>query len=344
MQKTVSEIAKLVQGQIIGEKGLFISGVAGIKDAQKTDITFIDNSKYLPLAKETKAAVILVSQKIDIKDKTLIIVDHPSLAFAKVAGIFIKDDAVSLRGIHKTAVIAKNAKLGKNVAIGAYVVVAEKAFIADGTVIYSGSYIGAKTTIGKNCLIHPNVTILGKAAIGQRVIIHSGSVIGSDGFGYVATKGVHEKIPQLGTVVIEDDVEIGANVTIDRARFDKTIIGRGTKIDNLVQIAHNVVVGEHCIIISQTGISGSVTIGKNVILAGQSGIAGHLTIGNGAVVAAQAGVTKSVAEKTMVSGYPAQPHHEARKINAHVQRLPEYVEAIKKLESKISALEAKLSR
>jgi UDP-3-O-[3-hydroxymyristoyl] glucosamine N-acyltransferase (EC 2.3.1.-) len=252
------------------------------------------------------------------------------------------EDTKHPKGIHKTAIIAKSVKLGKGVAVGPFCVIEEGAQIGDRSVIYASCYIGYKTKIGKDCLIYPKISIRDKITIGDRVIIHGGTVIGSDGFGFATVKGLHHKIPQIGTVVIEDDVEIGANVTIDRARFDKTIIGRGTKIDNLVQIAHNVVVGENSIIVAQAGISGSTVIGNNVTLAGQAGLVGHITIGDGAIVAAQAGVTKSVPPNTMVSGYPAREHESARKVIACVQRLPELVETIRDLKKRIEELENKL--
>jgi UDP-3-O-[3-hydroxymyristoyl] glucosamine N-acyltransferase len=192
--------------------------------------------------------------------------------------------------------------------------------------------------IGKDVLIYPHVSIRERTEIGSRVIIHSGAVIGSDGFGFAMVRGVREKILQIGTVSIEDDAEIGANVTIDRARFDKTVIGRGTKIDNLVQIAHNVVTGENCIIVAQAGVSGSTVLGKGVILAGQAGIVGHIHIGDEAIVAAQAGVTKSVPSGVKVSGYPAKPHETARRVNACLQRLPELYKKIKELEAKVENL------
>jgi len=214
--------------------------------------------------------------------------------------------------------------------------------IGDKSVIHASSFIGHNSTIGSEALIYMHVSIRERIFIGNRVIIHSGTVIGSDGFGFATLRGLHHKIPQIGTVVVEDDVEIGANVTIDRARFDKTIIGRGTKIDNLVQIAHNVTVGENCIIVAQAGVSGSTVLGNNVLLAGQAGLVGHINIGDGAVVAAQAGVTKSIPPNTKVSGYPAKPHETAKKVNACLQRLPQLVEKVKELQKKVEELENKL--
>jgi UDP-3-O-[3-hydroxymyristoyl] glucosamine N-acyltransferase len=214
--------------------------------------------------------------------------------------------------------------------------------IGNGTIVRPHTFIGENSKIGKNCHIHPQITIAEKVEMGDNVIIHSGTVIGSDGFGFVNIESVNQRIPQIGTVVIEDDVEIGSNVTIDRARFDKTIIGRGTKIDNLVQIAHNVVVGENSVIIAQAGISGSTTIGKRVTIAGQAGLVGHINIGDGAVLAAQAGVTKSVPPNTVVSGYPAKPHEVAKRVNACVQGLPKLYNTIAELKKKIEELERRL--
>jgi UDP-3-O-[3-hydroxymyristoyl] glucosamine N-acyltransferase len=228
--------------------------------------------------------------------------------------------------------------LGKNIAIGPFAIIEDNVILGDDTIVYGNSYIGHDTNIGTKCIIYPNVSIRERITLGNRVIIHCGTVIGSDGFGFAKIRGVQEKIPQIGTVLIEDDVEIGANVTIDRARFDKTIIGKGTKIDNLVQIAHNVIIGENCIIVAQAGISGSTIVGKGVILAGQAGLVGHITVGDGAVAAAQAGVTKSIPAHTMVSGYPARPHDVAKRVNACVQNLPQLYKRIKELEQKIEKL------
>lgn len=342
MKKTLAQIAEIVQGEVVGDKGIVITGLSGVQEAHEGQLTFVANSKYITIARTTKASAVIVPRGMNIPGKSLIRTDNPSLAFAQIASLMLEEGVHRPKGIHPTAIIASDAVLGKNAAIGPYTVIESKAKIADGTVIYSGCYVGHHTAIGKDCLIYPNVTIRERLTIGDRVVIHSGTVLGSDGFGFVQLDGIHEKIPQLGTVIVEDDVEIGANVAIDRARFDKTLIGKGTKIDNLVQVAHNVIMGERCIIVSQVGISGSVKIGKGAILAGQAGIAGHLTIGEGAVVSAQSGVTKSVPPRTQVSGYPSRPHDEAKRVNACVQRLPHYIKTIQELEKRVGELEKKL--
>lgn len=340
--KTLTAIARIVKGEIIGEKGLTIKGFSSIDEAEEGDLTFLSHRKYLPLAQKTKASAVIVPRDIALPGKSIIRTDNPSLAFAQIVAYYTKDDFPAIKGIHKTSIIAKNAKIGKNVAIGPYTVIEAKARIDDNTTIYSGCYVGAETTIGKDCLIYPNITIRERSQIGNRVVVHSGTVIGSDGFGFEAVHGVHQKIPQIGIVVIEDDVEIGANVTIDRARIDKTIIGKGTKIDNLVQIAHNVIVGENCIIVSQVGISGSTTIGKGSILAGQVGIVGHIEIGENSIIYAKSGISKSLPASSKVFGYPAQPLNEFKKINASLNRLPHYVKVIGELNRRVRDLEAQL--
>ncbi|MDD3374581.1 MAG: UDP-3-O-(3-hydroxymyristoyl)glucosamine N-acyltransferase [Candidatus Omnitrophica bacterium] len=339
MQKTLAEIAQLIDGKVLGDEKVFVTGISGIKEAREGDITFVADPKYFPLIEETKASAIIVSENILSTKKNLICTKDPSFAFSKLAVSVVGDLSHHIQGIHPTAVIADDAVIGKNVCIGPHAVIQSKVEVGDNSIVYSGCFIGYETKIGTKCLIYPNVTIRERAMIGNNVIIHSGTVIGSDGFGFNEVGGAHEKIPQIGTVVIEDDVEIGSNVTVDRARFDKTFIGKGTKIDNLVQIAHNVTIGRHCIIISQTGISGSVQLGDRVTIAGQVGIAGHLTIGEGTIVAARSGVTKSIAPKMIVSGFPAKPHDKAKRINAAVQRLPEYVKTINDLKKRIEILE-----
>lgn len=342
MQKSLKEIAKSINGEIIGNSNLVISGVSGIKEAREGEITFLANPKYAPLIEKTAASAVITGRDVKSGAKTLIHTDNPSLAFTKVVSLFTEYQIRHPKGIHPQASVAKDASLGKNVSIGPYAVIEEGVSVGDNVIIYSGCFIGHNTKIGKDSLIYPNVSIRENVIIGSRVIIHSGAVIGSDGFGYIEIEGAHHKIPQIGTVEIADDVEIGANSAIDRARFEKTIIGSGTKIDNLVHIAHNVIVGENSLIIAQAGISGSTIIGKGVILAGQAGLVGHITVGDGAIVAAQAGVTKSVLPNTMVSGYPAKPHAIAKKINACIQNLPRLYDAVSAMKKKIEELESQL--
>jgi UDP-3-O-[3-hydroxymyristoyl] glucosamine N-acyltransferase len=342
---TVKKIAGLVDGEVVGDGSIKISGASGIKEAKQGDITFLANPKYFSLMENTKASAIIVPRELKNRpmDRTVIVADNPSIAFARFVEILAPNEVVKPQGISPLAVIGKNVRRGKNVAIQPFVVIEDNVQIGDNAVVYSGVYIGHHTSIGKNVIIYPNVSVREYTTIGDRVIIHSGTVIGSDGFGFATVKGVHHRIPQIGTVVIEDDVEIGSNVTIDRARFDKTLIGRGTKIDNLVQIAHNVCVGENSVIVAQTGISGSVQIGSNVTLAGQSGVIGHIKIGDNVVVAARSGVTKSIEDNMCVSGFPARSHNEEKRIKASIQRLPKMYSKISDLEKKIQKLEGMLS-
>lgn len=342
MQKTLKEIAEFVSGEVSGNGNIIITGVCSIKEARTGDITFLANQKYLPFADTTNASAIITFLDVENLSKPIIRVENPSLAFAKAVSLFAPAQISHPKGIHPAAVLGKGVKLGKDVTIGPYTIIEDNVSIADKTIIYGNCYIAHHTKIGADTLIYPNVSIREFVTIGSRVVIHSGTVIGSDGFGFVNIKGVHQRIPQIGTVVIEDDVDIGCNVTIDRARFDKTVIGKGTKIDNLVQIAHNVIIGENSIVVAQTGISGSTVIGKGVTLAGQAGLVGHIRVADGAIVAAQAGVTKSVPPNTLVSGYPAKPHDIAKRVNACVQNLPKLYETIRELKKKIEQLESQL--
>jgi UDP-3-O-[3-hydroxymyristoyl] glucosamine N-acyltransferase len=342
MRTTAGAIAELVEGELVGDGGLLITGFSGIKEAGPRELTFLSNPKYEPLLAQAQAGAVLVPRQISCPGKTLIRVDNPSLSFTQAVNYLLKDAPdYKPQGIHPTAVIASGCKLGVGVAVGAHAVIEEGAEIGDNSCIYAGCYVGHQARVGRDCLIYPHVVVREKVILGNRVIIHSGTVVGSDGYGYVQVDGRHVKIPQTGTVVIEDDVEIGANVTIDRARFDKTTIGEGTKIDNLVQIAHNVTIGKHCLVIAQSGIAGSTKLGNYVILAAQAGLVGHLDIGDGAIVAAQSGVTKSLAAGEQVFGSPAQPLKNAYRSHAHIQRLDKYVEMIKDLRKRIEELERK---
>jgi len=338
IEKTLAELAQAVGGEVRGDDSLVIRGVSGIKEAKEGDIAFVANSKYFSLISSTGASAIITSREVSDALKPIIKTDNPSLAFAKIVSLFSSEEVTLPNGVHSSAVIGENVSLGKNVAIQAFCVIEDNASIGDNSILYAGAYVGQYARIGNDCILHPHVSIREKITIGNRVVVHNGTVVGSDGFGFAKVKGMHHKIPQIGTVVVEDDVEIGANVTIDRARFDKTIIGKGTKIDNLVQIAHNVIIGENSIVVAQAGISGSTVVERNVTVAGQAGLVGHITIGEGAVIAAQAGVTKSVPPNTCVSGYPAKPHHVAKRVNAHVQKLPEMFKKISDLEKKIDGV------
>ncbi len=333
----LEEIAKLVGGILAGDGQLPITGVSGIKDAQAGDITFLANPKYSAYLDDTRASAVIVSPEVVSSKKALVRISNPSEAFTKVATFFAIERSQKSPGVHPTAVIDKSARLGKDVFIGPHVVIENDVEIGDRVVIEANSFIGEKSVIDDESKIHPNVTLYPGTEIGKRAVIHSGSVIGSDGFGYEAVNGKQVKIPQTGTVVIEDDVEIGSNVSIDRARFGKTWIKQGVKIDNLVQIAHNVEIGENTVIVSQSGISGSTILGKNVVIAGQAGLVGHLVVGDGAVVGAGSGVTKSVPPDTVVLGGPARPIQEQRKIYVLIGKLPDLFKDVSDLKKKLEA-------
>ncbi|MBI4227799.1 MAG: UDP-3-O-(3-hydroxymyristoyl)glucosamine N-acyltransferase [Candidatus Omnitrophica bacterium] len=339
IQRTLLEVATLLGGEVVGDGETVITGVCGIKEAAPGDITFVANSRYLRLMHQTKASAIITGRDVKWAPKPLVRTENPSLAFAKMVSLMAPAEPKRPTGVSPQAIVGQRVTLGRDVAIQAFAVIEDDVTLGDRTVVYAGCYVGHHARIGADCLIYPNVSIRESVELGARVVVHSGTVIGSDGFGFATVKGAHHKIPQIGTVVIEDDVEIGANVTIDRARFGKTVIGRGTKIDNLVQIAHNVEIGENAIIVAQTGISGSTIIGQNVTLAGQAGVVGHITIGDNAIVAAQAGVSKSVPPDTQVWGSPAKPLARAKRINACIQRLPELVKTIEALSRRLEQLE-----
>jgi UDP-3-O-[3-hydroxymyristoyl] glucosamine N-acyltransferase len=345
MKMRVKEIAEIINGKIIGDENVIITGVSGIKEAKEGDLTFIANKKYKNLLYTTKASAIIVGPDINNNvNTTLIQVENPSIAFAKIMSIVGPEPIKFYPGIHPTAIIGKNVSFGKDVSIQPYSIIEDNVKIGDRTVIGAGVYIGHYTEIGEDCMIYPQVVIRERVKIGNRVIIHPGTVIGGDGFGFATVKGVHHKIPQIGTVEIGNDVEIGSNVTIDRARFDKTYIGNGVKIDNLVQIAHNVYIGDNTIVVAQVGISGSTVIGKNVIIAGQAGIIGHITVGDNAVIGGKAGVTKNVPPNTHVTGFPAREKWEDMRFQAYIRKLPELIEKIKNLEEKIEQLEEEIKK
>lgn len=333
---TLSELARWVDGDIVrGELDLSLTGMAALDAAAPHEISFLGNEKYHGKFLATRAAAVIVPRGvIDGPETTaLVAVDNPSLAFAVVVRHFAAASKKFQPGVHPRAFVDPSAKLDPSkVRIQPGVVVMAGAIIGDGSDIGANSVIGDEVVIGRDCRIYPNVTIRDRCILGDGVILHSGTVIGSDGYGYEFSEGRHVKIDQVGIVEIGDDVEIGANTTIDRARFGKTIIGEGTKIDNLVQIGHNVVIGKHCLIISLTGIAGSSRVEDYVTIAGQVGIAGHVTIGAKATLAARSGVSASLAGSTVYAGNPAQPIRDELKEQALCRRLPKLFERVKALE------------
>ena len=331
----LSEIAQFVGGELVGDRNLAITGVAGIKEAQKGDITFLANAKYLPFLRQSHASAVIASDGVDPGRLALVRAKDPSRAFTKVVSLFMPVLHRAEPGVHKTAVVAANASIGTHVSIGACAVIEEGVSIGSGCVIGPGCVIEHGVSIGLDTRLYPQVTLREGVLIGKGVIIHSNSVIGSDGFGYETVDGKHVKIPQAGSVEIGDDVEIGSCVCIDRGRFRNTRIGRGTKIDNLVQIAHNVTIGEDCLIVSQVGISGSTEVGDRAVIAGQAGLVGHITIGADAVIGARSGVSKSVPAGTIVLGEPARPIQEQKKLFAAIARLPEFFRDFAELKKRI---------
>jgi UDP-3-O-[3-hydroxymyristoyl] glucosamine N-acyltransferase len=332
MSRRLGEIASYLQGELVGDSSIEITGLAGIEEAKAGDLTFLANPKYRAFLDKTQASCVIVGMEIEKAQVPLIRHKNPYFAFSKAVELFFETKKEYPESIHSTAVLGKKVKLGKGIHLGPYVVIEDNVELKEKVTILTGSFIGANSIIGESCLIYPRVTIRENVEIGKNVIIHSGATVGSDGFGYAQEKGIHHKVPQMGKVIIEDDVEIGANVTIDRATLGATRIGKGTKIDNLVQIGHNVVIGENCIIVAQVGIGGSTKIGNNVVLGGQVGLAGHIKIGNNVIIGGQSGVTKDVPENTIVFGYPAREIKKTKKIEACLSRLPEYIKRLKLVE------------
>ena len=334
MPFTAGEIAKHVAGAVIGDGSLVLKGFAPADRAQPGDLTFAENENYFTRAEQSAASAILVAGSFACGGKVLIRVANARIAFAKVLPLFFPEP-VFAAGIHSTAAVASSAVVDASAHIGPYCVVGEQAQIGARSVLQAGVYVGAGCKLGEDVNLFPHVTLYARSELGNRVRIHSGTVIGSDGFGYVAENGVHLKVLQIGNVLIRDDVEIGANVTIDRGALGPTVIGRGTKIDNLVQIAHNVTVGEHGLIISQAGIAGSSRLGNYVIIAGQAGIAGHLKIGNGVSVAAQSGVMNNIPDGEKWIWTPAQPDRLAKRQMIALQQLPELLRRVQELEKRL---------
>ncbi len=336
MSFTAEEIARQIDGNVLGNGAVLLTGFSAAGTAKPGDLTFAENEIFFARAEQSAAAAILVDGDFTSASKVIIKVANSRIAFAKVLPIFFPEP-VFPRGIHPTAVVAATAQIDPGVHIGPHCVIEDHVRLGARCVVLAGGFIGDGCTLGEDVILYPGVTLYPRTQVGSRVRIHVGAVVGSDGFGYVLDGGVHRKIPQVGHVIIHDDVEIGANVTIDRGALGPTVIGKGTKIDNLVQIAHNVITGDHCLIVAQTGIAGSTRLGQYVTLAGQSGIAGHLKIGNKAVVSAQSGVMHEIPDGEKWLGSPAQPDRQAKRQMIALQQLPELLRRVAELEKQLAA-------
>jgi UDP-3-O-[3-hydroxymyristoyl] glucosamine N-acyltransferase len=334
MPYTVAEIAKLLGGEVVGNPSLVLKGFAPADRAHPGDLTFAENENYFARAEQSAASAIIVEGSVTSSRKTLIRAPNARVAFAKALPLFFPEP-VFPAGVHPTAIVSASAQIDPTAHIGPYCLVGERVRIGPRSVLQGLNSVGADCQLGEDVNLSPNVTLYARTEVGHRVRMHSGAVVGSDGFGYVLDNGTHLKVPQIGNVIICDDVELGANVTVDRGALGPTIVGKGTKVDNLVQIAHNVTVGEHCILVSQCGIAGSTKLGNNVILGGQVGLAGHLKIGNRVSVGAQSGVMTNIPDGETWLWSPAQPDRTAKRQMIAMQQLPELIRRVKDLEKKL---------
>ena len=342
MNKKLKELAEWVDGTVVGDGEIEISGVASLEEARAGQITFISNPKYLSHLSKTNASAVIVSKEVTQADKPLLCVTNPQLALAKVLTLFSRKP-YQPKGIDSKAWISPTARLGKDVTVYPFVYIGDRCSIGDRATFYPGVTVDEDSSIGEDSILYPNVSVYPGTIVGKRVIVHSGAVVGSDGFGYVKEGKRNVKIPQVGIVEIEDDVEIGANTTIDRATLGKTIIGRGVKIDNLVMLAHNVVIGEDSIIVAQVGIAGSTKIGSNVTLAGQVGVKDHVEIGDNAMVGAQAGVIFDLPGSQGYHGSPALPQREYIRAITTLPKLPEMRKTLLDLGKRLQKMEEALS-
>jgi len=333
---TTGELAELLGAELKGDENLLLEGVAALDVAEENELSFITDRRYKQLLEETRAGCILMKKESDFgipEGKTVLLVEEVEDALERAAEALLPSQPEYPKDfVSPYADISPEARIGSDCYVGPFCIVEKGAVIGDGAVLVGNLFVGEDAVVGDETLLYPGVFIGARCRIGKRVIIHANAVVGSDGFGFRQKDGEHIKLPQRGIVVVEDDVEIGAGVCIDRARFDRTVIGAGTKIDNLVHIAHNVRIGKRCLLIAQVGIAGSARIGNGVIIAGQAGIDGHIRIGDRVVVAGKAGVTKSLPDGITVAGYPAQEHIKEKRIRALRRRLPELVRRIERLE------------
>ncbi len=334
---TLGDIAAAINGHLIGDGGIPIHDIGGIQAASEGEITFLTHVSYTKYLAQCRASGVIIGKKTsleDVKGMNVIVVDNPELAYILVAQMFAAPPSM-LPGIDRLASVSTETDIAPSASIRPFACIESGVFIGERVTIHSFAYIGSNSTIGEGSVIHPHVTIYPGTKIGKNVTIHANTAIGSDGFGYVWDGTKHAKIPQIGSVIIEDDVEIGANVAIDRASLGSTVIGKGTKIDNLVQIAHNVTIGQNSIIVSQVGIAGSARIGNNVVLAGQVGVKDHTTVGDGVMAGGGTGITKDVPAGSLIWGTPHAPHKEWMKLQIYIKKLPSLFERIKKIEKKL---------
>ena len=339
MKITALELSKIVSGKVEGNAEEIITGANGLVEAQAGQISFLGNLKYVKDAIDTKASVIFIGEDFDasqLKAKTFIRVKNAQYAFSMVLTMIDRERLAQIEHkIHPSAVVSSKAVISENVYIGPNAVVEDGAQIGAGTKIFSGAYIGFNTKVGKDCIIYPNVVVRENVTLGDRVILQPSVVVGGDGFGFATIDGVNHKIPQIGTVEIGNDVEVGAHTTIDRATVDATRIGDGTKIDNLVMIAHNVQVGKNCIIVAESGIAGSTKLGNNVVIGAQAGLVGHIKIGNNVTITAQSGVSKDVPDGALMGGNPLMELQQNLRMRATLRHLPEMYSDLKKIKKEL---------
>ncbi|MDR3456515.1 MAG: UDP-3-O-(3-hydroxymyristoyl)glucosamine N-acyltransferase [Verrucomicrobiae bacterium] len=334
MTLTTSEIAKQLDGEVLGDPEARLTGFASADQAKPGDLTFADTAEYFTAAEASAATAVIAGKEFTSATKVIIRVANPRVAYAKAVALFFPEPEPA-PGIHPTAVVAKSAQIDATAHIGPHCTIGERVKIGARAALLAGDHVGDDSVIGDGTKLFPNVTLYPRTQIGKRVRIHSSAVIGADGFGYVFDAGFHRKVPQIGHVVIGDDVEIGANSCVDRGALGATVIGRGTKIDNQVQVAHNVQTGEHCLLISQVGISGSTKLGSYVVIAGQAGLAGHLKIGNQVTIGAAAGVMTDIPDGAKYLGVPAQPDREFKRQVIAIQRLPDLIKRFAAWEKKM---------
>jgi UDP-3-O-[3-hydroxymyristoyl] glucosamine N-acyltransferase len=339
MPFTVSQIAERVRGEVVGDGSVELTGLASADRAKIGDLTFAEKETYFAAAEQSQAVAIIVTGEFTSDKKVLIRVPNARVAVARVLPLFFPPDQYEA-GTHPSAIIADSAQIDPTAHVGPNCIVGARVRLGARAVLTGGNHIGDDCTIGADVFLFPNVVLYAQSEIGDRVTIHAGTVIGSDGYGYVFDEGRHRKILQVGNVIIHDDVEIGANTAIDRGALGATVIGQGTKIDNLVHIAHNVVIGRHCLVMGQVGFAGSTQLGDYCVIASQSGIAGHLKLGNQATVGAKSGVMRDIPDKGTVLGIPAAPDKQAKRQMIAVQQLPELIRRTRELEKQLAELKA----